>query len=92
MSFKEVQMWTVVCDCCGEEADYGDYSAWADQGCALETAEGFAVVGDEHLCGACWCWPEDLPDYPGDEAWEGSDDEVRRHPVHPGREVGESHG
>lgn len=84
MSFKEVQMWTVLCDCCGEEAQHGGYAAFGDQGMALETAEGFETVDEAHLCSACWCWPEDLPDYPGDEAWQGSDDPVRRHESHPG--------
>lgn len=83
MAFKEVQMWTLVCDCCGERAEHGEFAAWADQSIALETAEGFVQVGDKHLCDSCWCWPEDLPDYPGDDAWEGGDDEVRAHAEHP---------
>lgn len=83
---KEVTYYRVECDCCGAEADYGEYSAWGDRGNAVTYAEGFETIGDEHLCGACWCWPEDLPDYPGDDKWEGSDDAVRRHAQHPERE------
>jgi hypothetical protein len=72
-----------VCDCCGEAAEYGDYSAWSDEGQAREFLDsGFTTIGDEDFCSACWCWPEDLEGY--DEAtWEGTDDPMRRHAEHP---------
>lgn len=84
MAFHEVTYYQVKCDCCGViEDDYGDYSAWGDPSQALESAEGWELIGTEHLCPACWCWPEDLPDYPGDDKWDGTDDGMRRHAEHP---------
>lgn len=84
MSIREVTYYTLDCDCCGSTADFGDYSAWSDPDSCIEYADGFAKVGDDYLCSACWCWPEDLADYPGDDEWTGTDDEVRRHSTHPG--------
>jgi len=84
MPIIELTYYKLACDCCGEEADYGDYSAWSDPGDAVTQADPyFQQVGDDHLCDACWCWPEDLPDYPGDDAWTGTDDPVRKHVTHP---------
>lgn len=81
---KEVTYYQAACDCCGADADYGDYSAWADAGDAVSYADPeFQKVGEDLLCESCWCWPEDLPDYPGDEAWQGGDDPVRKHAEHP---------
>jgi hypothetical protein len=89
MSAHEVTMYQVKCDCCGEiETDYGDYSACGEIGYAREcaSATGWVEMGDLgneiDLCNACWCWPEDLPDYPGDDLWEGSDDPVRKPGCH----------
>ena len=84
MGIREVTYYIAFCDCCKEDADYGDYSAWGDRGDAVSRAEhAFEQFGDEMLCPACWCWPEDLPDYPGDEAWQGTDDAVKRPNCHP---------
>ena len=78
MSIREVTYYTLDCDCCGETA-----CSRSDPVDCLEHADGFAKVGDDYLCSACWCWPEDLPDYPGDDKWAGTDDEVRSHAKHP---------
>lgn len=84
MGVREVTYHIAFCDCCKEDAEYGDYSAWADHGDAVPQAEKeFEQIGDELLCPACWYWPEDLPDYPGDEAWQGTDDAVKRPNRHP---------
>ena len=88
MSVHEVTYYQAKCDCCGEiETDYGDYSAWSDPQVAIEHADGYETIDGEDLCSACWCWPEDLPDYPGDEAWTGTDDPVRKHAKHPVTDV-----
>lgn len=84
MSEHEVTYYQVKCDCCGViEDDYGDFSAWADFGLARENADGWEVIGGEDFCPDCWAWPEDMPDYPGDDAYEGTDDPVRKHAEHP---------
>lgn len=88
MSAHEITMYQVKCDCCGEvETEYGDFAAFADFGMSQSYAEGWAVIGDEDFCPSCWCWPEDLPDHPGDDAWTGTDDEVRKHVEHPRADV-----
>ena len=70
------------CDCCGViETEYGDYAAWSDPTDARMNADGW-MCDEEDLCPACWCWPEDLPDYPGDDLWQGSDDPVRKPGCH----------
>jgi hypothetical protein len=82
MTIKSAPYFWAICDCCGARAEYGDYAAWADEDQARDYSEaGFEHIGNEDLCGACWAWPEDTDGY--DEAtWEGTDDPVRRHPVH----------
>lgn len=88
MSIKSAPYYWAVCDCCGERADYGDFSAWSDEGQARDYDEAsFQYIDGADLCAACWCWPEDLSDYPGDEAWPGPDDPVRRHTTHPEKET-----
>lgn len=84
MSIETAPFYFAVCDCCGERCPYGDnYAAWSTEENAREyTEDGFQSVDGLDLCSACWCWPEDLPDYPGDEAWTGTDDAVRRHSDH----------
>lgn len=83
MSVQEVPYYYLTCDCCGERADYGDYSAWSDPGDAVSYADpDFQEVDGQYLCPSCWCWPEDLPDYPGDAEWTGGDDPVRKHAEH----------
>jgi hypothetical protein len=78
MSIKEVTYYVAVCDCCGESADYGDYSAWADSGQAFERAEDWVGIDGEEYCETCWRWPTD------EEAEaSGSDDPVRSHGIHP---------
>ena len=82
MSVQSKPYYWAVCDCCGERADYGDYAAWDTEDRALDYDEAsFQRIGDEDLCAACWCWPEDTEGY--DEAtWQGTDDPVRRHTEH----------
>ena len=85
MSAHEIMMYQVKCDCCGAiEDDYGNFSAFTDFGVARAEASdvGWIVADDEDLCEKCWCWPEDLPDYPGYNAWTGTDDPVRRPDCH----------
>jgi len=84
MSIQSAPFYWAVCDCCGTRCPYGDeYAAWATEESALDySMDQFERVGDEDLCPQCWCWPEDLSDYPGDEAWQGTDDPVRRHVEH----------
>lgn len=93
MSIQEVTYYRAVCDCCGKPADYGDFAAWSEPGAAGDfipdewTSVPNADNSVDDLCGDCCCWPEDLPDYPGDEAWKGGDDPVRKHAVHPTPDV-----
>lgn len=81
--FKEVTTWTVMCDCCEAEYEYEEFAAWTEKSSAIENADEWQSVGDLHLCDECWCWPEDLPDYPGDDRWQGGDDPVRKVGCHP---------
>lgn len=84
MAFQEAVIYRMVCDCCGLEAEYEEFWGYIDKSAAEEADENFTSIGDEHLCESCWCWPEDLPDYPGDEQWQGGDDPVRKVSCHPG--------
>lgn len=78
MSVKEVTYYVAICDCCGEAADYGDYSAGADEGEAITQADSWYRVDGKDLCDNCWRWPTD------EEAEAArSDDAVRVHEVHP---------
>lgn len=56
MSIKNAPYYWVECDDCGERAEYGEYSALADQGdaetMALEDAD-FTTDGVEHHCHRC---------------------------------------
>lgn len=86
MSVESEPYYWIVCDCCGAKCDMGDYSAMSDESEARTAANAngsLEEVDGQDLCEACWCWPEDLPDYPGDEAWTGTDDPVRKHAHHP---------
>jgi hypothetical protein len=60
MSFREVTMWTVVCDRCGKSADEDtDYVAWSDKDGAGVVAEGvdWLITHDnEHYCLDCVTW------------------------------------
>lgn len=77
MSLQSKPYYWVVCDCCGEKADYGDYSAWSDEGQAIEFMDDadFKRIDDEDLCPLCWSWTYDDSD-------EGADF-VRAHATHP---------
>jgi hypothetical protein len=82
MAFLEAVMYRAVCDCCAREAEYEGYWGWESKSSAVGNDEFMRTIGDEVLCGDCWCWPEDLPDYPGDDRWQGGDDEVRKPDCH----------
>lgn len=90
MSVNSKPFFWVECDCCGAppEVDNGMRQLFdnADDAIHYAIGEAWERVGDEWLCESCWTWPESLPDYPGDAAYTGSDDPVRRHAVHPGSE------
>lgn len=95
MAFQEATIYRMVCDCCGLEADYDEFWGYVDKQDAIDNDESFMSVGEEHLCHSCWCWPEDLPDYPGDDFWQGGDDPVRKvecHPSSPDSDTGEHRG
>lgn len=87
MAFKECVIYKAVCDCCEAEADYEEFWGWVDKSEALSHDDRFQTVGEQHLCDECWCWPEDLPDYPGDDKWQGGDDPVRKVGCHPEPDV-----
>lgn len=58
MAIKSEPYYWVVCDGCGERADYGDWTAWADENTAVEMAEssdwGWLTAEDgRHLCMDC---------------------------------------
>ena len=78
MSVREVTYYIAVCDCCGADATYGDYSAMSDPSDALEWAEDWDTIDGADLCPNCWRYRTD------EEAEVGkSDDPVRAHETHP---------
>lgn len=80
MPVNEVSYFQVVCDCCEEVCDFGDYSAMATRDDAIDAMDGagWVVVNGEYLCDDCWMWPSDADDYDEDE-YMGPDDPIRRH-------------
>jgi len=59
MSFKKVEMFTVICDRCGLNAfEHTEFSGWCDKYQALDEAEGedFVEIDSKHYCNDCWEW------------------------------------
>jgi len=57
MSVKKVEMFTVLCDNCGEDVCQGqEYSCWNDEGYAKEIAmeSGYISEDDKHYCEDCY--------------------------------------
>src|SRR5699024_3955140 len=81
MAIKSITMYAALCDCCGGQADYGDFAAWADASHAIDMAtdnEGWAEINNDLFCADCHAWAEDMPNY--DPNTQEPDDEVRTHP------------
>lgn len=60
--YKEIPMYTVICDRCGADAsEESDYSGWNDKEYALDCAtEGDWVEdGDNHYCPDCYSYDDD---------------------------------
>jgi hypothetical protein len=57
MSYKHIDMWTVICDGCGASADDDtEYSAWAEKEHAQMSADDawwLTVPGNKHHCEIC---------------------------------------
>jgi hypothetical protein len=59
VSIKAVSYYLLECDgCgaqCGDRGEYGEYSAMADQGSAIDLAldEGWSTDGEKHHCQRC---------------------------------------
>lgn len=89
MATREVTYYRAVCDCCGEEYEGDEFTAYAD----AEDAIDDALVGDEWketkegelLCSSCWIDAEDMEGYDG----ELNNDYVpmRRHAIHGGPDL-----
>ena len=55
MSIHSVTYYEVHCDCCNDPAEYGDFSAWADQSTAVEQLDDeWATIEEKHYCRECW--------------------------------------
>lgn len=67
MSFKEMTMYTVCCDGCGESVDEGtDYAGWGDKDSAMEIALGsdWHKMDDGSIyCGNCVEVDDDTDEY-----------------------------
>lgn len=58
---KEVQMFTVICDECGKDANEGsEYSCWSDKSWAEESAmeSCWKKDGEKHYCDNCWYYDD----------------------------------
>lgn len=83
MAIRSVTYYQAFCDCCGVDADYGDYAAWSARHDAVEFVSDDwwcpgRFVTDPIYCLDCWAWAEDTPGY--DPANHQPDDQVRKHP------------
>lgn len=61
---KSEPYYWVVCDRCGERADYGDWSALADASQAVDLLDEYWIKiqgrkGELHYCVNCTVWNED---------------------------------
>jgi len=60
---EKVEMYTVVCDNCGEDAgaDSDDGSCWSDKAVAEEIAleSEWIKEGEKHYCPDCWSRDDD---------------------------------
>lgn len=53
MPVKSELYFYLVCDNCGERADYSEYSAWADVGQAVDAADDWTQDGEKFHCPSC---------------------------------------
>ena len=53
MPVQSEPFYFLVCDGCGERADYDDYSAWADPGQAVDAADDWTQEGEKFHCPHC---------------------------------------
>lgn len=55
MSIKSAPYYWVECDGCGARCEYGDFSAMADPGAAVDGAydDEWSVQGERHHCPSC---------------------------------------
>ena len=59
---QKVEMFTVICDNCGEDAGTdSDYSCWNDKSAALEDAKesGWIEHKELHYCPKCWSYDDE---------------------------------
>ena len=58
---RELTMFAVVCDECGQEVNVGDEIAWIDKGYALDMAweADWVTVDDKHYCPDCYYYDEE---------------------------------
>lgn len=59
---QKVEMFTVVCDNCGEDAGVdSDYSCWNDESAAVEmaTESDWIKDGDKHYCPKCYSYDDE---------------------------------
>lgn len=62
MTIEKVEMYTVVCDNCGEDVGTdADYSCWNDKSVAREEAMETGWIEDKglHYCPKCWSYDDD---------------------------------
>lgn len=63
MPIKEVTFYRVACDNCGKEADYGEYSAWAQpEGATEMLGDDWHVAEDKFYCSDCVTWDDETDD------------------------------
>lgn len=55
MSLKSAPYYWLECDGCGEHCDYGDFSAMANSGCAIDGAldDEWTTDGEKYHCPEC---------------------------------------
>lgn len=60
MPVQEVTFYRVVCDNCGQKADYGEYAAWQQPEGAVESlGEDWTQIDDRFYCDNCRPLDED---------------------------------
>jgi len=67
MSFKKIDMWTIICDGCGKTSgDNSEFAGWTEKFAAEDEATlfaGFIKEGDKHYCPDCTVYDEDKDDW-----------------------------
>lgn len=60
--YKEIPMYTVICDCCGaDSSEDSEYSAWNDKDFALDCAkeDNWIEHEEKHYCSNCYHYDDD---------------------------------